>query len=247
MSVKLLSINCRGLNDKEKRKEVFHWINNHPRGDFDIIFLQETHSTFKSENKFETQWRHNSNKYCTFFSHCSSSSKGVMTIIDQKYKLHITSVEVDARGRYIILDLTIGSKIYHIINIYSPNLENENEQVDFWNEITTKLRAKDLGSIIMGGDLNTFLDCKLDKSPSTNKKYKGVDKLKNTIKEFNLIDIWRIKNPGILRFTWRRNKPKLIQSRLDYWLLSAALNYDYQTSDIIPGFRTDHSAIFFKN
>ena len=108
-----------------------------------------------------------------------------MTVIDQKYKSHITSVEVDARGRYIILDLTIGSKIYHIINIYSPNLENENEQVDFWNEITTKLRGKNLGSIIMGGDLNTFLDNKLDKSPSTNKKYKGVDKLKNTIKEFN--------------------------------------------------------------
>ena len=34
---------------------------------------------------------------------------------------------------------------------------------------------KNLGRIIMGGDLNTFLDNKLDKldkSPSTNKKYK---------------------------------------------------------------------------
>ena len=98
ISVELLSINCGVLNDKVKRNEGFHWINNHPRSDFDIlIFLQEAHSTFKSENKFQTQLCHDSKKYCTFFSHGSSSSKGVMTVIDQKYKSHITGIEIDAK------------------------------------------------------------------------------------------------------------------------------------------------------
>ena len=98
ISVELLSINCRVLNDKVKRNEGFHWINNHPRSDFDIlIFLQEAHSTFKSENKFQTQLCHDSKKYCTFFSHGSSSSKGIMTVIDQKYKSHITGIEIDAK------------------------------------------------------------------------------------------------------------------------------------------------------
>ena len=70
----------------------------------------------------------------------------------------ITSIEVDAKDRYIILDLTIGSKIYHLLNIYSPNLENENEHVYFWNKITAKLREKNLGSIFIFGNLNTFLN-----------------------------------------------------------------------------------------
>ena len=60
--------------------------------------------------------------------------------------------------------------------------------------------------------------------------------------DFDLIDIWRIRNPGIKRFTWRQKKP-LIQRRLDFWLLSDVCQEDIENSDIISSINSDHSAI----
>ena len=54
------------------------------------------------------------------------------------------------------------------------------------------------------------------------------------------------KNENKKHFTWRRNKPTLIQSRLDYWLISTPLTYDVTQVKISPGFKTDHSAILMK-
>ena len=38
-SLKLISVNARGLNSKEKREKFFNWISD---SKFDVIFLQET-------------------------------------------------------------------------------------------------------------------------------------------------------------------------------------------------------------
>ena len=43
--------------------------------------------------------------------------------------------------------------------------------------------------------------------------------------ELDLVDIWRIRNPTVTRFTWRQKKP-IIQRRLDYWLVSDSLQDD---------------------
>ena len=37
--------------------------------------------------------------------------------------------------------------------------------------------------------------------------------------ELDLVDIRRIRNPTVTRFTWCQKKP-IIQRRLDYWLVS---------------------------
>ena len=36
---------------------------------------------------------------------------------------------------------------------------------------------------------------------------------------YDLVDIWRIRNPNKIKFTWRQKKP-FIQRHLDYWLIS---------------------------
>ena len=56
----------------------------------------------------------------------------------------------------------------------------------------------------------------------------------------NLIDIWRTKNPGVKRFTWRQRNP-LRQSRLDYWLVSDVLIHKIVKCEIEPSIRSDHS------
>ena len=58
----------------------------------------------------------------------------------------------------------------------------------------------------------------------------------------DLIDIWRVRNPEKTRFTWRRTKP-VIQSRIDRFYISDTMQYNISKSDIIPGIKSDHSAI----
>ena len=47
------------------------------------------------------------------------------------------------------------------------------------------------------------------------------------------IDIWRIRNPDVKRFSWRQKNPA-IQRRLDYWLITDSLQEEVEKVDIIP-------------
>ena len=42
---------------------------------------------------------------------------------------------------------------------------------------------------------------------------------------YGLIDIWRVRNPTLKQFTWRRKTP-LQMSRLDFFLISNHLQFD---------------------
>ena len=59
--------------------------------------------------------------------------------------------------------------------------------------------------------------------------------------ELDLVDIWRIRNPTVTRFTQRQKKP-IIQRRLDYWLVSDSLQDDIDSVDIKTS-KSEHSAI----
>ena len=60
--------------------------------------------------------------------------------------------------------------------------------------------------------------------------------------ELDLVDIRRIRNPTVTRFTWRQKKP-IIRWRLDYWLVSDSLQDDIDSVDIKTSIKSDHSAI----
>ena len=60
---------------------------------------------------------------------------------------------------------------------------------------------------------------------------------------FELLDIWRIRNPTASRFTWRQ-KTSVVQRRLDYHgLISESLQDEIISAEIKPSIKTDHSAI----
>ena len=50
---------------------------------------------------------------------------------------------------------------------------------------------------------------------------------------YDLVDVWRIRNPNKRNFTWRQKKP-LIQRRLDYWLISDGLQ-DFTEESTVHG------------
>ena len=60
--------------------------------------------------------------------------------------------------------------------------------------------------------------------------------------ELDLVDIWRIRNPTVTRFTCRQKKP-ILQRRLDYWFVSDSLQDNIDSVDIKTSIESYHSAI----
>ena len=62
--------------------------------------------------------------------------------------------------------------------------------------------------------------------------------------ENNFVDIWRIRNPNLKRYTFRKNHfSRFIQSRLDYIFISKNIQEYFKKVSILPSFSSDHSPI----
>ena len=74
-------------------------------------------------------------------------------------------------------------------------------------------------------------------------KLKIVPKIVNDIMlENDLVVIWRIRNVGKKRFTWRNSSLEL-HRRLEFWLVSDNLHDDVKTAEIGPSIKSDHSSV----
>ena len=231
----LLSLNVRGLNCTIKCKAIFRWLELKKNN----IIFQETYSCSDIENQWQKEWKGN-----IFFSHGESNSRGCMILTREGLDLDVFYEKSCNIGRYILIKCEIEGEPFTLLNVYAPNTEHE--QVIFILNINKILNCNDISAsdnIIIGGDWNVVRDQQFDKSGGIfNIKHKTLDQLDQLMNNFELNDIWRIKNPNHKRFTWRQTNP-LIQCRLDFWLISDSLYDTVNNTDIIPSVRSDHSAI----
>ena len=63
--------------------------------------------------------------------------------------------------------------------------------------------------------------------------------------ETNLIDVWRELNLEKKQFTWRRKSTNQ-KARLDFFFISELLFTSVVESEILPGYKTEHSLILLK-
>ena len=63
----------------------------------------------------------------------------------------------------ILVHCKVNEKSFILLNIYCPNKDKPNEQMAFLDEVNKLLSNYDEYEIIVGGDLNTYLDENLDK------------------------------------------------------------------------------------
>jgi len=70
----------------------------------------------------------------------------------------------------------------------------------------------------------------------------SVKLLQDICLNYDLIDIWRIRNPDSKSYTWRQKKP-LIQRRLDFWLISDLCQDEVEDTTVKTAVKSDHSAI----
>ena len=232
LDVKLLSLNVRGLNKSIKRRSIFRWLHNQK---LQFAFLQETYSSKNYAHIWEAEWGGK-----TFFSHGTSHSKGVMTLINPRLDFKVNTSISDKNGRFLILDLVIDEAQLILVNIYAPN--DTSQQVAFFKELEHHLAEFAQENVVSAGDFNCALASRDKKGGNpVSKKTLVIKEIERLSNLYNLIDIWRNLNPHTDRFTWR-NKSFKIQCHLDFFLISKDLINDVQSCNILNAPESNHSA-----
>ena len=235
----LLSYNVKGLNNKSKRLQIFDFCKDKIKNN-GIVLLQETHSSSKEMGKWKNEWVGD-----VFQNHGSSNSRGVMIAFSRGFDKKNPKYVDDNNGRIQILTFEHKHKKYMIINLYNDNIEKD--QVETLKRVDNLMGTfSDINeySIIIGGDWNFILDKDLD-SYGGNPKIK-LNSLAEHIKlknKYMLCDIYRIRNQGVKRFTYRQRTPCL-RRRLDCILISNTLQSNVISCDILSSLLSDHSPIY---
>ena len=224
-------MNCRGLGEQRKRRDVMHYIRN---AGFNVVFLQDTHMTTRSSTFFNSLWRGKCYHSCY-----SSRSRGTCILIDNNVQHSLIAEIMSDCGNYVIVICKVNRDTFAFINIYGPNRDSPN----FFSEVLNHLEDVEVDHVILAGDLNFTIDSDIDclnyvREHNVNAKLAF---LQQTDK-YNLIDIWRHAHPAERKYTWIRKNPFQC-GRLDMFFVSDHLINSVAEVSIIPGYRTDHSAI----
>ena len=110
-------------------------------------------------------------------------------------------------------DIETEERTLTLVNIYAPN----NDDPSFFRVVSEKMSSFECDLIFFDGDFNQVCNIKKYKkggAPTTH--WKSRVEVLSLKEKFELADIWRIHNPDIMRFTWKRTNPE-IQCRLDYF------------------------------
>ena len=173
-----------------------------------------------------------------YWSHGSSQARGVGILIGRNSEFVVDETLHDNAGRFIIIQGSIKSEKIILANVYAPNEDNPN----FYSEFFTQVDKLDGKKIIMG-DFNLVLDTKLDRNGGTQNNYKS----QNTVQEYcqlhNLTDIWRDRYPNRRQYSWKRDKPVPVASRLDFVLIEKGISSWVNYIKMKKGVKSDHMLI----
>ena len=196
--LKLISLNVRGLRNRNKRRAIFSYLKAQKAT---IFCLQETYSSPEDEKVWSAEWGGN-----TLFSHGSSHSRGVCILLNpSNVTFCLQSVKQDSDGRLLIAKATTHDKSFFIVNIYAPT--DYRDQDNFIRTVSEQLMSNtNTSNVIIAGDWNTTLN-PIDKhggQPWKDTNYRN--SLVNLMDELNLIDIYRQIHPTTKSFSYE-SKP----------------------------------------
>ena len=224
-------MNCRGLGEQRKRRDVMHYIRNKK---FDIVLLQDTHLTVKSIPFFNTLWKGSS-----FHSCHSSRSRGTSILFNSRLQHTFLTEKASECGNYHMVACKIQNESFLFVSVYGPN----EDKPEFYGELENKISEFNVDFIIVGGDFNFVLNKNMDSLnyvAEHNIRAKQVF-LDLTVKH-GLMDVWRLTHPDDRQYTWMRKTP-MKAGRLDMFFVSDDLVNSFSDIEIIPGYRTDHNII----
>ena len=227
--IKLISLNVRGLGNREKRMSIYHYMRNKRA---DIIYLQETHSTERTYFTWKTEW--NSDMIC------AQGTRGVAILFSKKINCTKELIYTHPYGRLLIVKFTIGEKCFLLANVYNYNIDDTEVFVTLKDQV---MKVKDVDYFILAGDFNLALDPTVDRYGGGQLNIHTTQYLRQLMEDFELIDMWRNRHPNDVQYSWERSAPKYTASRLDYILCSETFNNIVHNVEYKHAIRTDHKAI----
>lgn len=234
LSLNILSINVRGLNDKRKREKVFYWLR---KQNVDIIALQETHLGGKSDEwKWKREWNNKS-----VWTNVSKSSKGVAILTGKQSKIELINTKQDPNGRLISVDVKSQGEKLRIVNVYAPNNDQERKKF-IQNEIESHVTKE--GKNILVGDFNCTLGI-LDRIGNVNRIEQGREELVNLMSRLNLVDVFREIFPNKREYTYFKPNSQT-KSRIDNCLVTHNLYQWAREVGTKPASFSDHNAVYIQ-
>ena len=228
-SVNFASLNCRGLADVNKRRDVLNYL---VEKKYSIIFLQDIHVTDQDVGISRAQWGGQA-----IASPYKPNSRGCDILFNNGFEYKVIKSKCDEYGNFTIVEIRTGDKDITLINIYGPNKDTP----FFYKKLMTILDDFSQHNMIFGGDWNMQPDQDTVNYRNINNP-KSREILNEIIDKYCLTDIWRLLHGGTKHYTWRQNKD-IKQARLDFFLVSDNILSQIKKAHIKPGYRTYHSLI----
>lgn len=148
---KILSLNCRGLHDVNKRKDVFKYLREQKAS---LYCLQDTHCTENDKSVVYAQWGLD-----FLMSPGNSNSRGTLTLTNNNFEYTVSNVKSDPNGNVIVSSILVDNKYsLTIVNLYGPNRDSP----DFFRELSNIIEEFSDDFIIMCGDWNLVQKFNLD-------------------------------------------------------------------------------------
>ena len=120
-NLQIVSLNVRGLQNKNKRNRIFQHFKTKK---YDVILLQETHSTQQDENEWKKEW-----EGPAFLSLLNNLKRGVAILSNNNHNKFKTTYEhSDTAGRFVAIKIEMETCTLKITNIYAPNIHKKNEK-----------------------------------------------------------------------------------------------------------------------
>ena len=233
--LKLISLNVRGLRNRNKRRAIFSYLKAQKAT---IFCLQETYSSPEDEKVLSAEWGGN-----TLFLHGSSHSRGVCILLNpSNVTFRLQSVKQDLDGRFLIAKATMHDKSFFIVNIYAPT--DYRDQDNFIRTLSEQLMSNtNISNVIIAGDWNTTLN-PIDKrggQPWKATNYRNF--LVNLMDELDLIDIYRQIHPTTKPFSYE-SKPLNLKSRIDFFVILRSISSCVKNVEIRASIAPDHKSVF---
>ena len=185
----LLSLNVNGLRDIDKMNSVFTTIKHKHAS---ITFLQETFWDNDFIERYKHLWEGK-----IYYNNCPNKNRrGVAILISKECPYKFTFNSCDTEGRILKINTHIDNEEYSFINVYAPN--NVEERIQFCNNLKCYIDSK---NTILGGDFNEIFDPTTDHGVNTTTfSIRSSNTLLSIVFDFNLIHIWRHRNPDKREF-----------------------------------------------
>ena len=228
----ILSMNCRGLAEGLKRREVFKWLREKK---VDIALLQDTHWTPKLSNYITAEWG-----YRAYFASYKSNARGVAILLNNTFEFEVKETKADINGNYLFLEMELPGIITLIMgSIYGPN----SDCPEFHQDIDKMLKEFENPNVIMAGDWNFTLNQELDNLHY--KKHNNPNASKTMIELMlsnDWVDYWRTFFPDRKKYSWSSKTPSKY-ARLDYFVGSEELTSAILDPKIETRWKSDHAPV----